>query len=305
MALTHIPFTLGNELLDWTDLTTALVKGHDLPKAEIDDTFLYRGKDTLLSRSAWIDGMGVAVKSATVYPDNPSKGASMINGAVCLFADNSGELEAMIDFHLVTKWKTVGDSLLAATRLARPDSKSILIVGAGSVGRGVFAAFSSVFPDAGFEIWNRSAAGAEAMAADLPGLTIATDLERAVRRADIIVCATMSTDPLIKGDWLQPGQHLNLIGAYRPDMRETDDIALLRGSIYVDSFDTTLDHIGEIKIPIQAGVITRYDVLADYYNLDAFNRRSDDEITVFKNGGGAHLDLMTSRYIMEKWQASS
>lgn len=305
MTLTHIPFAVGDALLDWNELTKALVEGHDLPKAEIDDTFLYRGKDTLLSRSAWIDGMGIAVKSATVFPENPAQGIPMINGAVCLFADKTGMLEALIDFHLVTKWKTVGDSLLAAKRLARPNSKTILIVGAGTVGRSVHAAFGTAFPDAHFEIWNRSPAGAEAMVADLANLSLATDLETAVRHADIIVSATMSTDPLIKGDWLQPGQHLNLIGAYRPDMREADDTALLRGSVFVDSFDTTIGHIGELKIPIEAGVITKDAILSDYYNLDAFARRSDDEITVFKNGGGAHLDLMTSRYILDKWQASS
>ncbi len=301
MTLTHIPFAAGDALLNWNELTKALVKGHDLPKAEIDDTFLYRGK----SRSAWIDGMGIAVKSATVFPDNPARDVPMINGALCLFADKTGMLEALIDFHLVTKWKTVSDSLLAAKLLARRNSKSILIVGAGTVGRSVHAAFGSAFPEARFEIWNRSPAGAEAMIADLPNLSLATDLETAVRNADIVVCATMSTDPLIKGDWLQPGQHLNLIGAYRPDMREADDTALLRGSVFVDSFDTTIGHIGELKIPIEAGVITKDAILADYYNLDAFVRRSDDEITVFKNGGGAHLDLMTSRYILEKWQASS
>jgi ornithine cyclodeaminase/alanine dehydrogenase-like protein (mu-crystallin family) len=305
MTLTHIPFAAGDALLDWNELTKALIKGHDLPKAEIDDTFLYRGKDTLLSRSAWIDGMGIAVKSATVFPDNPARDVPMINGALCLFADKTGMLEALVDFHLVTKWKTVGDSLLAAKLLARRNSKSILIVGAGTVGRSVHAAFGSAFPEARFEIWNRSPAGAEAMIADLPNLSLAKDLEAAVRNADIIVSATMSTDPLIKGDWLQPGQHLNLIGAYRPDMREADDTALLRGSVFVDSFDTTIGHIGELKIPIEAGIINKDAILADYYNLDAFARRSDDEITVFKNGGGAHLDLMTSRYILEKWQASS
>jgi ornithine cyclodeaminase/alanine dehydrogenase-like protein (mu-crystallin family) len=305
MTLTHIPFAAGDALLDWNELTKALIKGHDLPKADIDDTFLYRGKDTLLSRSAWIDGMGIAVKSATVFPDNPARDVPMINGALCLFADKTGMLEALVDFHLVTKWKTVGDSLLAAKLLARRNSKSILIVGAGTVGRSVHAAFGSAFPEARFEIWNRSPAGAEAMIADLPNLSLATDLETAVRNADIVVCATMSTDPLIKGDWLQPGQHLNLIGAYRPDMREADDAALLRGSVFVDSFDTTIGHIGELKIPIEAGVIAKDAILADYYNLDTFVRRSDDEITVFKNGGGAHLDLMTSRYILDKWQASS
>jgi ornithine cyclodeaminase len=305
MTLTQIPFEAGDALLDWSELAQALEQGHTLPKAEIGDTFLYRGKDTLLSRAAWIDGMGVAVKSATIYPDNPAQGRPMINGAVCLYADETGMLEALIDFHLVTKWKTVGDSLLAATKLARADSKTILIVGAGTVGRSVHAAFGPAFPDAKFEIWNRTTATAETMAADLPNLTVVTDLENAVRRADIIVTATMSTTPLIKGEWLQPGQHLNMIGAYRPDMREADDTALERARIFVDSYDTTIGHIGELKIPIEAGVIAKTDLVADYYDMGAFKRASDDEITLFKNGGGAHLDLMTSRYILEKWMAAA
>ena len=205
-------------------------------------------------------------------------------------------------FHLVTKWKTAGDSLLAARLLARPDSKNILIVGAGTQGRGLHAAYSSLFPDAQFLIWNRSAPNAAAMAADIPGLRVVQDLETAVRAADIVTCATMSTSPLIKGDWLKPGQHIDLIGAYRPDMREVDDVALNRARVFVDSFDTTVDHIGELKIPLGSGAITRDSILADYYDLAQFKRRSVDEITVFKNGGGAHLDLMTSRYILDRWR---
>jgi ornithine cyclodeaminase len=138
---------------------------------------------------------------------------------------------------------------------------------------------------------------------DLPGIAIVDDLETAVRSAEIIATATMATAPLIKGAWLQPGQHLDLIGAYRPDMREVDDEALQRARLFVDSFDTTLGHIGEIKTPLETGAITRDHIIADYYDLAAFTRRSDDEITICKNGGGAHLDLMTSRYILSRWQA--
>ncbi|HAR81673.1 MAG TPA: ornithine cyclodeaminase, partial [Sulfitobacter pontiacus] len=131
----------------------------------------------------------------------------------------------------------------------------------------------------------------------------ADDLETAVRDADIITSATMSTEPLIKGAWLQPGQHLDLIGAYRPDMREVDDTALTRARVFVDSLDTTVEHIGELKIPIAQGVLSASDIVADYYDLGAFTRQSEDEITLFKNGGGAHLDLMTSRYILDRWRA--
>ncbi|TCP60952.1 ornithine cyclodeaminase [Rhodovulum bhavnagarense] len=301
-----IGFAEGEARMSWPGLCAALEAGHSLPRAEVADSFLYRGDDTLLSRAAWIDGMGLAVKSATIFPGNAGRDLPAVNGGVSLYSDRDGTLDAIIDFHLVTKWKTAGDSLLAATRLARPDSRRILIVGAGNVAQSLHAAYSSAFPEAEFTVWNRSRAGAERLAAASPGVTIAEDLETAVRAADIVTSATMATEPLIRGAWLQPGQHVDLIGAFRPDMREADDAALQKARVFVDSRDTTLDHIGELKIPLAAGAIGRDTVLADYYDLPSggFARQSDDEITLFKNGGGAHLDLMTSRYILDAWRTA-
>jgi ornithine cyclodeaminase/alanine dehydrogenase-like protein (mu-crystallin family) len=302
-SIPFIPFEEGEALLGWIGLTDALAAGHNLPKAEIGDTFVYRGSDTLLSRSAWIDGLGIAVKTATIFPNNPSASKPVVNGGVNLYSDIDGTLEAIIDFHLVTKWKTAGDSITAARRLARPNSRNILIVGAGTVGRSLHDAYSAAFPNAQFTVWNRTTKNAALMAAERPTLSVATDLEQAVRNADIVTSATMSTQPLIKGEWLQAGQHIDLIGAYRPDMREVDDAALQRSRIFVDSIDTTVGHIGEIKIPTEAGAISANDIVADYYNISNFTRQSDNEITLFKNGGGAHLDLMTSRYILDRWRA--
>ena len=302
MSIAMIPFAAGEAGLDWLALTRALTAGHQQPKAQIRDVFLYRGADTLLNRTAWIEGMGLAVKCATIFPGNTGLGLPKIGGAVNLFSDADGALEAIIDFHLVTKWKTAGDSLLGALRLARPDSRKILIVGAGTVGHNLRAAYGAAFPDAQFTIWNRSPAGAAQFQRDCPDVAIAEDLETAVNAADIITSATMSTTPLIKGDWLRPGQHVDLIGAYRPDMREVDDTAIRRARLFVDSRETTIGHIGELKDPIAAGVITPDDIIADYYQPDLMQRRSDDEITLFKNGGGAHLDLMTSRYILDTWR---
>lgn len=290
--------------LSWDGLVQALIAGHSLPRAEIGDTFLYRGKDTLLNRAAWIDGLGQLVKTATIFPGNATLGKPTINGGVCLYSDATGALEAVIDFHLVTKWKTAGDSLLSARQLARPDSRSILIVGAGTVARSMVGAYRSAFPQAQFTFWNRSPTGAEALAAASGG-TATTDLEAAVRAADIIATATMSHDPVIRGDWLQPGTHLDLIGAYRPDMREVDDATLTRARIFVDSRTTTIGHIGELKDPIARGVISESDVVADFYDLakGTYDRRGPDEITLAKNGGGAHLDLMTAAYILAAWRA--
>ncbi|PTW50404.1 ornithine cyclodeaminase family protein [Rhodovulum kholense] len=300
-----IGFEEGERALSWSGLCEAFARGHALPRAEIADSFLYRGEDTLLNRAAWIDGLGLAVKSATVFPGNGARGKPVVNGGVCLYADTDGTLEAIVDFHLVTKWKTAGDSLFAATRLARPDSRNILVVGAGNVARSLVEAYRSAFPEARFTVWSRTEASARRLAEPL-GAAVATDLEAAVQEADIVTSATMATEPLIRGEWLRPGQHVDLIGAYRPDMREADDRALQRARIFLDSRETVLTHIGELKTPIATGAIGPGDVVADYYDLGGgrFRRDSDDEITLFKNGGGAHLDLMTSRYILDAWRAA-
>lgn len=288
--------------LDWLGLCDAIVAGHARPRAEIADSFLYRGGDTLLSRAAWIDGLGQLVKTATIFPGNAGLGKPAVNGSAALYSDMDGTLAAIVDFHLLTKWKTAGDSLCAARMLARPESEVILIVGAGTVAASLREAYGALFPNARFTVWNRSRAGAEQLAARYPGMIVADDLAVAVDQADIITCATMATEPVLRGEWLRPGQHLDLIGAYRPDMREADDEALRRARIFVDSRATTIGHIGELKIPLAQGVISEGDVVADYYDLPSgtFARRSDDEITLFKNGGGAHLDLMTARYVLDR-----
>jgi ornithine cyclodeaminase len=289
--------------LNWLALCDTLVAGHALPRAEVADTFLYRGKDTLLTRSAWISGLGLAVKAASVFPGNPAQGVPMVNGAVTLYDDGTGRLEAIVDFHLVTKWKTAGDSLLAARRLARPEARRILIVGAGNVARSMIEAYSAGFSGAQFVIWNRTPAAARALALACGGRAV-EDLEAAVRDAEIIATTTMTTEPLIQGEWLSPGTHLDLIGAYRADMREVDDVALQRARLFVDSRATTLRHIGELKDPLARGIIAESDIVADFYDIASggFARRSKDEITICKNGGGAHLDLITAAYILAAWR---
>ena len=300
MSFQTITFDEAEPKLDWLALTDALAAGHAQPKGEVQDVVMHRGNDVMLSRHAWIDGLGAAVKTCMIYPDNPSKrDLPSINGIVTLYDDQTGLMTAAVDFRLVTKWKTAGDSLLAARLLARPDSREILILGAGTVARSLIEAYSAAFPRAKFTIWNRTTAKAEELAAEHEGATVATELPEAVAKADIITSATMTKTPVLKGEWLRPGQHVDLIGAYLPEMREADDEAMRRAQVFVDSRDTTLHHIGELMDPLKSGAITEADVIADYYDLGSgkFARTSDDEITLFKNGGGAHLDLMTALYI--------
>lgn len=286
--------------LDWIALIDALAAGHALPRATVADTFLYRGEDTLLTRSAWIDGLGLAVKAASVFPGNPARGDELINGVVNLLDDRTGQLEAIVDFHLVTRWKTAGDSLLAARHLARKDARRVLIVGAGKVAASMIEAYRALIPDAQVTIWNRSPDAARDLAARMDA-DAAQDLESAVRQAEIIATTTMACEPVIRGAWLSPGTHLDLIGAYRPDMREVDDEAISRAALFVDSRQTTIGHIGEIQIPLDNGTIRESDIRADFYDLPSggYARPDDDAITIAKNGGGAHLDLMTARHILQ------
>ena len=294
----------AESLLTWPGIVAALAAGHLRPRAEIADLLLHRGPDTLLDRAAWITGLGALVKVATIHPGNRTLGLPTVNGIVTLYNDRTGVPDALFDFHLITKWKTAGDSLLAASKLARKESQVFLLVGAGTVARSMVQAYSALFPQARFLIWNRSAAGAERFAATDARITVAPDLQAAVKAADVICTATMATEPLIKGAWLQPGQHLDLIGAYTPGMREVDDLAMQRAAVFVDARATTLHHIGELMAPLASGAIREADVRGDFYDIASggFRRDNDEQITISKNGGGAHLDLMTAAYVLQRWR---
>ena len=302
MAIDLVSFEEGEAVLDWLSVARAIKEGHRRGRPILEDVILRRGPDTLLNRSAWIEGLGIAVKAATVFPGNAARGRPTVGGAVNLMSDEDGSLEAIIDFHLVTKWKTAGDSLLGALKLARPDSRDVLIVGAGTVARTLVDAYGAGFPGARFTVWSRTRASAEQLAAERPGVAVADDLETAVRAADIVATCTMATEPLVRGDWLRPGTHLDLIGAYRPDMREADDAALARARVFCDSRKTA-GETGELMRPIASGALGPDAVVADFHEMDRM-RREGDEVTAFKNGGGAHLDLMVSRHILTAWRAA-
>ncbi|MEM9012978.1 MAG: ornithine cyclodeaminase [Pseudomonadota bacterium] len=294
--------------LSWPALVDALAEGHRRPPGKVGDLLLSQGKDALLSRAAWIDGLGIGVKSVTVIPGNEAAGRPTIHGAMLVFDGETGAVRAVVDSALITYWKTAADSVLGARLLARPDAAYLLILGAGTVARSLIEAYPAVLPSLQrISVWNRSATRAAALVeasadARVP-VAQATDLSAALAEADIVATATMATAPILRGADLHPGTHVDLIGAFRPDMREADDEVLRRGHLFVDSRETTLDHIGELKDPLARGVIGRDDVLGDLHDLVAgrAGRLDDAAITVFKNGGGAHLDLMTAGVILEAW----
>ncbi|MEM7083251.1 MAG: ornithine cyclodeaminase [Pseudomonadota bacterium] len=301
----HIGFAEIDAQLSWKGVADALLDGHRGHRAVHDDLWLEHESKGFFNRCALIPGLGLATKSVTVFPQNrdASPPRPAIQGAVCLFDDQSGELLAILDGELVTKWKTTGDSILGARLLARPDSKHLLIVGAGTVGGHAIDAYCELFPTLEtINIWNRSADGADALVHSnqhrCPRVARVLDLAEAVGKADIVACATMSPDPIISGAWANPGCHFDLVGAFLPHMREADNDLLLASKIYVDSRKSTFHDIGELAIPLSEGVITKQDVLGDYYDLchTSIPRHADD-ITLLKNGGGGHLDLMCAHYI--------
>jgi len=293
-----ITFEEADPHLSWTAIADALHAGHLLPKAEIGDLLLQEAPNALLSRGAWIKDIGMAMKSMSVFPGN--KELPSIQGGVLVFDGNNGNLKAVIDGILVTKWKTAGDSVFGAKLLANPNPKTHLMIGAGTVAASILDAYHEVFPSIErFIIYNRTEEKAKLLADKLSsrvsGIEVMSDLASACAQADIITSATMTVDPILHGDWISPGTHVDLIGAFKPNMREADDTLLKKSEVFVDSRETTIGHIGEIEIPLREGTITREDILGDFYDLCAGDakRTSKDAITLFKNGGGAHLDLMT------------
>ncbi|MGJ8527719.1 ornithine cyclodeaminase family protein [Maritalea sp.] len=307
----HIPFISIEDVdakLSWSDVADAIYAGHQNAKARLGDLALERGEQSMLNRAAWIDGLGLALKSVTIYPSNAQRTPPMptIEAVVVLFDDETGAIKALIDGQLVTKWKTAGDSVLGARLLARKNAKCLLVVGSGIVAASLVDAYREVFPELEtIKIWSRNLENAKALA-DHKNCEVATDLAVALGEADIVTSATMARSPVILGEWVQAGTHVDLIGAFRLDMREADDELLRKGRLFVDSRETTIHDIGELAIPLADGVISESDVLADYYDFAQskdVGRKTDDEITVFKNGGGAHLDLMVANLIYEKWSA--
>ncbi len=296
-------------VVDWPGVVDALAEGLAGPPPALGDVLLSAGERRFLVRAATVEGAGWGIKAVTVYPDNPraSPPRPSVQGLFVLYDEATGAPAAAIDGAEITVWKTAGDSALGARLLAREDARTLLMVGAGTMSEPLVRAHLAVRP--GIErvmVWNRTRPRAEALAGRLSdtgrAVAVAGDLAAAVGEADVVSCATMSAEPVVRGAWLKAGAHLDLVGAYTPTMREADDEALTRGRLFVDSRATTIGEIGELVIPMAAGVIGEEDVLADFHDLltGTPGRTGADEITVFKNGGGAHLDLIVARHIVER-----
>ena len=253
---------------------------------------------------AWQPGESLGVKLVTVFPDNPAVSAiPSVQGVYALFDGSNGRPLAIIDGTELTYRKTSADSALGSRLLSRPDSRTLLMVGAGGLAPHLIAAHREVRPSLRrVLIWNRTRSKAETLAAAVGG-EVADHLEDAVSSADIISTATMTTEPLISGELLQPGTHLDLVGAFLPHCREVDDEVIRRATIFVDSRDAAVHECGDLVIPLGSGLITEDDIQADLFELcrgEHPGRQDQNQITLYENGGGGHLDLMTATFIRQQ-----
>jgi ornithine cyclodeaminase len=284
------------------DAVTRLVLNETLPGQKQNDWLIL---------PAWQYGRNFGVKLVSVFPGNAARGLASILGIYALFDGATGMPLAVIDGAALTLRKTAANSALAARYLARKDVRRMAMLGAGALAPHLVMAHCSVRPSIEhLTIWNRSRDKAAAMAEWLAGepatrhltIAIADTAEAAIREADIVSAATMSKQPVVFGDWLRPGTHLDLVGAFRPDMREADDRALARSRIFCDARFTAAAECGDLCDPLARGIIDDKDI-TDLFQLargERPARRSADEITVFKSGGGGHEDLATAQYLVSR-----
>jgi alanine dehydrogenase len=274
-----------------------------------DATLLMMPAWTARAAGAATAGAYMGVKLVTVFPDNGQRGLPAVQGAYLLASAETGVPLALIDGPSLTAWRTAAASALASRALSRPDASCMAMVGAGALAPYLIRAHASVRPIRAVSIWNRTRPNAEALAAALratePSLdvTVADDRETAVRAADLVSCATISGTPLICGDWLRPGCHLDLVGAFRPDMREADDACVRRARIWVDTRAGGLHEAGDIVMPLAAGVIRETDIRGDLFDLargPAPQRSADGDITLFKSVGASIEDLAAAVAVYER-----
>jgi ornithine cyclodeaminase len=262
---------------------------------------------TLLLMPAWRTGRSLGVKIVTVFPENGRRSLPSVQGAYLLLDAGTGAPTAVLDGTALTLRRTAAASALAAGFLARDDSTVHLMVGTGALAPYLVAAHATVRPIRETRIWGRDHPKAVALAGDLAAAGMAavavTDLAAAVLEADIVTCATLAREPLIRGDWLRPGTHLDLVGGYTPEMRETDDAATARARVYIDTA-TALHEAGDIVQPLASGALARDRIAGDLFSLTrgtGVGRLEPGEITLFKSVGTALEDLAAATLAFDRF----
>jgi alanine dehydrogenase len=267
---------------------------------------------SLLLMPAWQEGRQIGVKLVTVFPDNAARQEPSVGGAYVLIDGQTGRALAVMDGPAVTLRRTAAASALAASYLARPDCERLLMVGTGALAAHLIEAHASVRPIANVLVWGRNPEKAVKLARrlDRRRLKVAatTDLANAVRGAHIVSCATLSETPLIAGHWLPLGVHLDLVGGFRPEMREADDECVRRARIFVDTRAGALSEAGDIIQPLKSGALREDDIAGDLFDLargSRAGRRYHDQITLFKSVGTALEDLAAAQLALDHVEHSS
>ena len=261
----------------------------------------------LMLMPAWQTGLSAGVKLMTVFPGNAAQGLPAVMGAYLLLDGKTGAPRALIDGPMLTVKRTAAASALASRYLSRPDCERLLMIGTGSLAPYLITAHATVRPICNVLIWGRNPEKAERLAKRLNRrdfrVDFTTDLEAAAQGADIISCATLSPDPLLEGRWLRPGQHVDLVGGFHPDMRESDDEVVRRARIFVDTREGALRDAGDLLLPIREGVLDPEDIAGDLFDMtrgERAGRRYYDQITLFKSVGTAIEDLAAAQLTFER-----
>jgi ornithine cyclodeaminase len=310
----HADAETVHRLLDYPSLISALRTAHATDVMPQTHTTVLSDQgpsdNNFVSLLAWGNPGAIAVKLVGVFPGNTQikPPQPSVQGLVALFSGRTGAPVLTADGAALTFRKTAADSALGADHLARDDARTLVILGAGGLAPHMIEAHRAIRPSIErVLIWNRTPERAEQLAQGLAHFPVdvkaSQDLAGVLGEADIVSCVTMATQPLVKGALLKPGCHVDLVGAYLPEMREADDDVVRRaGRVFVDT-RAGCEGSGEISIPLALGLITRDSIEADLFDLCTGRRRGrkiEDEITVYKNVGGAHLDLFTASYLCER-----
>jgi len=259
---------------------------------------------TLLLMPVWIEGEYLGVKQVAVFPGNSQRGKPGLNGSYLLSSAITGEPLLQFDADELTARRTAAASALASRYLSRTNSHKLLMIGSGRLARALVDAHFSVRPIDEIKVWSRNQKSAEKLVETLitegqsAKVCTDSDLPNSAASADIISCATMSNQPIILGEWLQAGTHLDLVGAFRPDMRETDDAVIQKSSVFVDTRAGALVEAGDLTQAMQSGAFSKDDVVAEFTELCSENHAgrnqlvdSEQQITLFKSVGAAREDL--------------
>ena len=263
------------------------------------------GKFTSLLMPAWVEGRYYGIKTINIAPGNAARGLPGLHASYVLYHGVTGVPLALIDGNEITARRTAAASALAASWLARDDARHLLVVGAGQVARLLPAAYGAVRKIERVSVWARAPEKADALAAHLRAQGMEAravpDLQAACGAADIVSCATLATEPVVRGAWLRPGSHLDLIGSFTPAMREADDACFEGAAIYVDTTEA-LQKSGELLGPLARGVFRAQDVRGTLEALargTVQGRTSPEQRTVFKSVGTALEDLAAAIAVYE------